>query len=44
MFSYNGSLQFGLVGTRNLEDLQSLADRIVVEFNKLESSVAHRRG
>lgn len=43
MFSYNGSLQFGLVGTRNLEDLQSLADRIVVEFNELESSVAHRR-
>lgn len=43
MFSYDGILHFGLVGTRDLDDLQSLADRIVDEFNGLEHSVRHRR-
>lgn len=43
MFSYDGILHFGLVATRDLKDLQSMADRIVEEFNTLESSVARRR-
>ena len=43
MFSYDGILHFGLVATRDLEDLQSLADQIVAEFNELDRSVRHRR-
>lgn len=43
MFSYDGILHFGLVATRDLDDLQSLADRIVTEFNSLDRSVRHRR-
>jgi WS/DGAT/MGAT family acyltransferase len=43
MFSYDGILHFGLVATRDLDDLQSLADRIVQEYNGLEKAVRHRR-
>lgn len=43
MFSYDGILHFGLVATRDLDGLQSMADRIVGEFHELERSVRHRR-
>ncbi len=43
MFSYDGTLHFGLVATRDLENLQSLADRIVEEFAQLETAVRRRR-
>ena len=43
MFSYDGTLHFGLVATRDLENLQSLADRIVAEFSELEAAVKRRR-
>jgi hypothetical protein len=43
MFSYDGTLHFGLVGTRNLENLQSLADGIVDAFRELERSTRQRR-
>lgn len=39
IFSYDGVLHFGLVSTRDLEDLQSLADLIAEEFSKLEDAV-----
>lgn len=39
MFSYDGILHFGLVATRDLPELQKLADRIVTEFAVLERSV-----
>lgn len=39
MFSYDGILHFGLVATRDLPDLQLLADRIVTEFGMLERAV-----
>lgn len=39
MFSYAGILHFGLVATRDLENLQSLADLIVAEFELLEEAV-----
>lgn len=42
MFSYDGTLHFGLVATRDLPDLQSLADGIVTEFGKLEKVVDSR--
>lgn len=42
MFSYGGVLHFGLVGTRDLEQLQDLADFIVEEFDALEEAVATR--
>ncbi len=39
LFSYAGILHFGLVATRDLENLQNLADHIVGEFSKLENAV-----
>ena len=42
MFSYNGKLNFGLVSTHDLEDLQSLADGIVTEFDRLEEAIIDR--
>ncbi|NNK31641.1 MAG: wax ester/triacylglycerol synthase family O-acyltransferase [Xanthomonadales bacterium] len=42
MFSYAGVLHFGLVGTRDLENLQDLADLVVDEFEALENAVASR--
>jgi diacylglycerol O-acyltransferase len=39
MFSYAGVLHFGLVSTRDLENLQHLADLIVAEFERLEEAV-----
>lgn len=39
MFSYAGLLQFGLVATHDLENLQDLADLIVDEFELLEQAV-----
>ena len=43
MFSYDGILHFGIVATRDLPELQSLADRIVEEFQDLERAVRKRR-
>lgn len=43
MFSYDGTLHFGLVGTRDLANLQSLADGIVAAFRELETSTRQRR-
>ena len=43
MFSYDGVLHFGLVSTRDLPNLQGMADRIVDEFAKLEQAVKHPR-
>ena len=43
IFSYDGVLHFGLVSTRDLEDLQSLADLIAEEFNHLEEAVKNPR-
>jgi hypothetical protein len=42
MFSYGGVLQFGLVSTRDLDDLQSLANYIVEEFDRLEKAIIDR--
>ena len=42
MFSYAGMLQFGLVSTRDLDDLQSLADYIISEFDRLEQAIIDR--
>ena len=42
MFSYAGMLQFGLVSTRDLDDLQSLANYIVSEFDRLEAAIIDR--
>ena len=42
MFSYNGKLNFGLVSTHDLENLQSLADGIVTEFDRLEEAIIDR--
>jgi WS/DGAT/MGAT family acyltransferase len=42
MFSYAGMLQFGLVSTRDLDDLQSLANYIVSEFDLLEEAIIDR--
>jgi WS/DGAT/MGAT family acyltransferase len=42
MFSYAGMLHFGLVSTRDLDDLQSLANAIVDEFERLEKSIIDR--
>jgi WS/DGAT/MGAT family acyltransferase len=42
MFSYNGKLNFGLVSTHDLENLQSLADGIVTEFDRLEQAIIDR--
>lgn len=42
MFSYGGMLHFGLVSTRDLDDLQSLANDIVVEFEQLEAAIIDR--
>jgi hypothetical protein len=43
MFSYDGILHFGLVATRDLDELQSLADGIVEQFRDLEAAVRRRR-
>ena len=43
MFSYDGILHFGMVATRDLPDLQSLADRVEEEFKGLERAVRQRR-
>lgn len=37
LFSYAGVLHFGIVATRNMENLQILADNIIAEFRNLES-------
>jgi hypothetical protein len=42
MFSYGGVLQFGLVSTRDLDDLQSLANYIIEEFDRLEKAISDR--
>jgi len=39
LFSYAGSLQFGLVATRDMEGLDGLAQYIEEEFHKLETAV-----
>jgi hypothetical protein len=43
MFSYDGILHFGMVATRDLPGLQSLADRVEDEFKGLEQAVRQRR-
>jgi WS/DGAT/MGAT family acyltransferase len=43
MFSYDGILHFGLVATRDLDELQSLADGIVEQFRDLEKAIRQRR-
>jgi hypothetical protein len=43
LFSYAGTLHFGLIGTRQLGDLNKLAEYIQQAFVDLEAAVFHPR-